>query len=250
MNEEMKYDMIEDYLNGRMNEESLVSFENELKNDPLLRREVELHRELARSLKGEKFDKLRTTLKEVDAKWSSESSQQNRGKVIRMFPIVRTIAAAVSLLAVVSLWFWFANSSTEPQDLFAQTFEPYEMVLSQRSMEAAQYNGLETAIAAYADEDYYTANTLFQGLFKLNPQQPIFNLYACVSRLAYDSTGATISCFQELQTIKRLSEQATWYLALAHLKNLDIEKARATLLSIEKGQFMYLKAQSLLKELD
>ena len=250
MNEEIKYAKIEDYLNDSLSEESRNSFEEEMNNNAVLRREVELHRELAHSLKGEKFEKLRTTLKEVNADWSLDSSRKSSGRIFKLSPRIQSIAAAISLLIVASLWFVMPSKQSNPTALFTQNFEPYEVVLSQRSMDAPNYNGLEAAISAYAEKDYYKSQALFSGLYKLNPQQPIFNLYACVSQLAIDNAQSTIACFQDLQGINRLKEQATWYLSLAYLKNSDIKMARATLLSIEDGQFMFSEAQSLLNKLD
>lgn len=246
MNKQEKYELIEAFLDDHETVEEREQVEQAMKDDPGLKAEIELHRQLADVTKGEKFHDLRDILKETDANWQM-SGGSSGGRVIKMSFMKMAIAACVVVLLGVAVWLNFSSPSTS--ELFASNFEPYDMVLTQRSIGGENSEALNGAIANYAQGNYEEAEKQFQQLAAINTEQPILRMYECISALALGRNQSSIECFNLLLDIPNLSEQARWYLGLAYLQSDDIINARETLSVIKVGEYQYQAAQNILEEI-
>lgn len=249
MNEESTYEQIEAFLAGELRGEALQAFEERLSADADFRQEVELHRQLADATGGEQFHAFRAVLKETDAAWQPNQNKAQGGKVRILSNWQLGLIAAGFILLFSMIWLLLNPQAPSPEDLFATHFQPYEMVLTQRSTQADRPEALDAAIAAYANEQYDEAEKLFQQLAESAPDQPIYQLYACVSALAENRNEAAISCFEKLHANPKLTEQAQWYLGLAHLQRNDPEAAKAAFLEIREGTYQFDAAQEILEAL-
>ncbi len=255
MTDDVKYDLIEKYLAGVMSETERSNFENQLSTDSSLQEELNLHRQVAETLKGEKVHELRSVLKEVDKKWQSPA-EKKEGKVVG-FPFRKMLSIAAALLVLVVAYFVISPSLNNSQEnLFASNFEPYKMVLNQRSLLPNPETewmrpAVNKAISAYNAKDYAEASKLFQSLSTETPDANAFQVYAAISELSLGHSDQAIVILEKLveDAPPLFIEQSRWYLGLAYLQKEDNVAAKSQLQQIKSGAFKYDEAQKMLKSL-
>ena len=225
MNDEATYQLIEQYLAGELSDAERNAFEQRLKEDKVLAAETELHHRLHESLAGEKIHELRAVLQEVDEEWDRSS------KVRNLFP-ARWLyaAAAVILVLVASVLYINRTRHLSPEELFAQSFEPYQMVLNQRSFKEDE-DILNAAINAYERGDYDVAVEKFSELKSVDSLGVAPKFYTAISWLALQQPEKAIDLLSSIATQDKhlLSEQARWYLVMAYLASGDKTSAQRIL---------------------
>ncbi len=252
MSTEEKYDLIEKYLDQKMTEGERKAFELQIENDSVLKAEVELHQQVEASLKGEKIHELRSALTDVDQNWGTQKNEQKRKARTINFRRIIAIAATVLLMVMAYQVFFSGDSTLSNEQLFADNFQPYQMLLSQRDISQSEKNEvLENAILAYAKGDFQNAATAFQQLSKNDPSDISYQFYLAVAQLGAENNEAAIDSFKQIISIENnpFKEQSQWYLALAFLQKRDTENAQKSLIKIQPGQFKSVEAQQILKEL-
>lgn len=266
MNAAEKYDRIERYLDGTLDGEALLDFEKKLNTDSALKQELELHRQIAETLKGEKVHELRGVLKNVDQQWKiqiqtqtqtkTQTKTQTQTKTAKIFNIRRVMMVAASILLIVFMaQYWFSNNSMTNQQLFANHFEPYQMILNQRTQapaDPAVGENINEAVTAYLNKDYEAASTAFQQLENNSPDAIAFRFYSAISELALGHSNKTITELEEIlkDAPPILIEQCNWYLALAYLQEGNRGKAKSILEGIKSGGYQYEEAREILGWLD
>ncbi|MEO1514752.1 MAG: hypothetical protein AAFV95_07060 [Bacteroidota bacterium] len=250
MSKQQEYEQIERYLDKQMSVEERARFEARLAQEEALRQEVQLQRELAEVLAGEEVHELRTRIKEVDEVWKASSGRPS--KPSRSIFSIRSIIGIAALLAIGIFTYTFLQPGTkDASELYAQHYEPYQLLLEDRSTSPGQPNAqdLQQAIRAYQQANYPEAARLFAALQQQAPDNPTYAFYAALCAL---STGQSQQAIDELSRLQSgdhlLVEQSRWYLALAHLQAENVTAAKAVLSQIENGQYKYQQAQRLLKE--
>ena len=93
--EDNKTKLIESYLDGSLSEKEREGFEDEMKTNTLLRKEVELHRLMHKAIRKKGRDSLRTELNEL---YKKEVSEKGNLKIIWT---IASIAAAITILFLV-----------------------------------------------------------------------------------------------------------------------------------------------------
>lgn len=253
MDEQTKYERIESYLAGTMPPAERLRFEQALASDSSLAEEAELHKQLQDSLRGEKIHDFRAALQTVDRAWENPAGKPNRSQRLnRILGPALALAAALALLLVA--WPFFApdDRPDASEQVFAEYFEPYQMVLNQRSANegAARAELLNLAITQYAEGRFAEAATAFQQLAQSEPSNIAFQFYQALALLASGQAGEAIPVLQAVldRPGHLFSEQSRWYLALAHLKIGQEAEAKRLLEGIAPGQFRYAQSRMLLGE--
>lgn len=255
MEEENKYEQIEQYLAGGLSDSERSDFEQQLENDSALEQEVQLHEQVAQTLRGEQVHQLRSALKSVDQSWDMENPQTDKAQSrVLQLPFRKVIILAASLLALVFAYYTFSpNTSLSPTDLYADNFTPYKMVLNQRSTSESISDPatFSAAITAYDNKDFAQAATLFQTLQTAHPEIIAFSFYQAIANLSQKNTSIAIASLQKiLATPDHLFvEQSRWYLGLAYLQAGDLDQAKLQLEQIEEGGYQYAAAQQVLRGL-
>lgn len=252
MNTEEKYNLIEKYLDQKMTEAARIAFEKLVEKDADLKEELALHKQVAATLKGEKVHEFRKVLNETDKNWkSNEAAPKVKAKTINFRRII-AIAAAV-LFFVLAYQFFFSGGEQLPNEqLFADNFQPYQMLLSQRDLSNEGKNALlENAISAYSKGDFQNASLAFQQLSENIPEDISFRFYRAVAELAAKNSDSAIVLFGAINAIQDhpFKEQTRWYLSLAYLQKGDSESAANLLKEIRSGQFKYAQAQQILQQM-
>ena len=252
MNAEEKYDLIERYLDQQMTEVEKADFEKLLEKDAELKEELGLHQQITTSLKGEKIHEFRHVLKETDQNWKSVEAVPNTKVKKINFRRVIAIAATVLLLIMAYQFFFVGGGQRSNDQLFADNFQPYQMLLSQRDISKEDINTLlEKAISTYTKGDFQNASLAFQQLAENDPEDISYSFYQAVSELGAKNSDEAIALFNGILAAGEHSfvEQSRWYLALAYMQKGDTMKAEKVLKEIRSGQFKYAEAKQLLEKL-
>ena len=218
--------------------------------------EDQIEQDLKQTFGDEGANALRDTLAEVDGRWSAatpetSASQPREAKVRRMsFRRVLSIAASFLVLAVAGWWVVNTGQSTDPNALYSEYAEAYNVSLTVRG--SNEMAGFQQAQTAYQKGDYATAFTKFQALAQQDPGAAQFSFYAGVSALLNEEATLAIPLFKTLlaQPDHLFVEQARWYLALAYLQEDDTASAKTYLSEIKTGAFKAEEAKELLSKIE
>lgn len=256
MENEQLYEQIEKYLMDEMSEQERSIFESEIQKNDALKQEVQIHQELANAVSDPEIHQLRETLKKVDSNWKMETVAETGTKTskideipsknkVRNLNFRRFTAIAASLLLFVLLrqFIPMMNAPNSTQ-LFSENYEPYRMVLTERSnIELQNDNDLKIneAVNLYQSKQYPKAALAFEELHSNNPSNEAFQLYAAISNISSQQSEKAIQQLEKL--IKNAGplyiQQTRWYLAMAYLQADRQEKAKTVFDEIKEGDWKF-----------
>jgi len=160
-----------------------------------------------------------------------------------------SVAATISLL--VASVFIFRTSTTNPDNLFQNYFEPYENLNSQLRDSQQEVDDITLAYIAYEQEKYEEAARLFESANAKNTELLTHLFYQGNAYLAIGEAEKAIALFQIVsESSSILQDTAKWYLALSYLKAKDLEKCKELLDKISHANNGFSKrADDILKQL-
>ncbi|MGM0497478.1 MAG: tetratricopeptide repeat protein [Bacteroidota bacterium] len=240
---------ISKYLNGEMDAESEKMFEQKLHNDKNLRNEFELQKEIQNAIGEEDIMELREKLEEYEP-------SARPGKKFRLkWPDVLAAAGFVTLLIGIGMLWIYYSQITNTDELYARYFEPYPSIYSQRSVDEDSKHGIlkKEAFLAYEKENWDKAKNHFDELFLLQPENAEIAFYTGILELKLNNTHKAIKRFRILleKDDPLLEDQTIWYIALAHLKEGNVDKSVEYLKKIVKDDMANKeKASKLLRRIE
>lgn len=243
MNEQDKIEWIEQYLQGNLSAEQKASIEQQMNRDQAFREEVEMHRKLEDFFKDQNQIELHNILKEQRQKDDSAHSI-HRNLIFRL-------AAAITLILGVVAIYWLNLDRQSSEELFIAYYEPYPMVLNQRS--GNQDEAYRAAINAYQNGEYENALTYFDQLIEQDTLVAISKFYQGVIHLNLKESAAAITKLISVADSKNqlIQQQALWYLGLAYLLEQESEKAISTLQRLQQaGDYKQEEVATILKEIN
>ena len=207
---------------------------------------------------GERFAD--PTANATDAAAAAGAKQEtNSGGTATLRRLPRLYAVAAALLLLVALgWWWSQRQPTfDPEAVYAAAFEPYANDLTDRRMgdddPATDPAGRTLAAASlnYDRGDYAGAADSFARVLNLEPAPapPVVRLYYGISLLAADRAQTAAPILEALRNDPEYGNPATWYLALAWLRQGQISDARTTLNAIPADSPFRSRADRLLEQL-
>jgi len=283
--EELKHEKFESYLTGRMTEAKKADFENELENNPLLQKQLELEKSVVNQIRNQAY---------VDGQIIIAKKEIKRTKTIRFVSYSFIAIAAVFLLFFIIP---VLNQNPELDKLYASNFTTYA---NDYLATDGIYKGdakidslLLIAMTAYEKQEFAKAENQFNQILAANENHEILysrdNTVVDTSRIKIDSkieyskdiiqlkqkrindnpeigfylamvqleTGKTKEALITLLTLYTLPqdyynyyEQTRWYLALANLKlhkKVEAKKYLEELIKLEGGYWD--KAKELIKKI-
>ena len=126
------------------------------------------------------------------------------------------------------------------------------MVFNERSGETDETKMLlNEAMKAYHEKDFMNAQRKFATLNEIETDNNAYQFYESLSLLGANQSEKAIAEFKQIlaQPYHLFLEQSKWYLGLAYLQNLDNANAKSTFEAIQKGQYKYQEAQTILEHL-
>lgn len=219
------YELIHAYLDGSLSETEKEAFKAAMEKDEMLRNEVNLHREVDAALAETDILRLRSQLKRMHRKASSEETGT---RILRLKPRQAFAAvAAIALLLVASAWIFtlMNQSSLSSQEIYEMYYQPDDAVMVMRS----GTSGSEEAMLMEALRKY--ENNDFEGALKLlkkDNSNLMVHFYSGLAYMEIEHFTEAIRSFQNILDDQQnlFVEQALWYQGLCYIKTGRTDKAK------------------------
>ncbi len=237
------YDDINAYINGEMSPEEQGTFEQQLKVDDQLKKQLEEFRFLQTTIdKHQQAEQTLPELKKILTPLTQthfrKAEQQKSGRVISMNRIVTGLALAASIALIFFLVVPGVSVDGYPVD----------------DMSGAITRGNETELAKAAqlfnEEKYPEAVAAFQQLKTGSPADATINYHLGISLLKTNDYTNALPLFEGLTKGESVyKEEANFFAALAayHLQQND--KAKQYAMAVKKESKYYKYAKKLLKKI-
>lgn len=274
-NDILMLEKIEAYLQGELPADERKAFEQQIKADPELAREVEITRAVNFSIEHKNLKNLKDDLvntndlianirERVQVNYEATENVAPSGKegimskidrILQMlFPSpVGRLAMAVAVIVVLLIpTYIFFLQSPDPQQLYADNFEPYPNIITASTRSDVQQAGeLDEAMKLYENREYANAINGFNTYINQYPDQYEVRLYRGIANMQMDSINLAIKDLEAvMENNRKLTDQAQWYLALLYLKDGDVAEARKILKQIAESENIFNeKAQNILNKI-
>jgi tetratricopeptide (TPR) repeat protein len=233
--------LISRYLEGEMDPIEATGFEEALENNPELKEELDLYREVDNAIADSEVLDLRAQLDEIHEELSPQLEKLTRksSKRVLRYAVAASIAVIISL-GTYSLFFNKVNNNK----IVSEFYKPYDVTLVNRSANDHIIPLMREALYKYENKEYREAVTLFRKILEVKPEMTASYLYSGISYMelkeyvnAEKSFNAVIEHNDNLYI-----EQAEWYLGMVYLLTDQKEKAREQFLKIKEVDGYYSKA--------
>ena len=177
---------------------------------------------------------LRETLDSFHTSLNEENSNQQslpQGKVIKINPWLRYVAAACVLLLITWTGFTFLNNSSQNDNerLFANHFKPDPGLPT--TMSSTDNYEFYNAMVSYKQAKYSEAIVKWEALLKEKPKNDTLNYFLGVAHLANGNEGEAITFLQWAAEHQEsvFSKETYYYLGLANIKKGNLSKGKELL---------------------
>lgn len=242
--------LIQDFLNGRLNEQELAEFDALYKTDAGFREEVEFQKDLKASFSSVKRDELKTKLQGFEEELKSKGKVRHL-KTDKPTSSYKKWLAAACILVIVGIGLMFFFNKSTPEQLYYAHFEAYPNVVNPIIRGESETTLANKTFIAYEKGEYEKAIT---GLSQLYEQtgKGHFLLYQASALLEIGKPEKAIPLLKkQLALDDAFSEKSRWYLALAYLKTGETEKAKRLFKEISsENSYKTEEAKSILSELE
>ena len=138
--------------------------------------------------------------------------------------MLNRIAAAVLILFIpISMFLYWNNNASSTEGLYTSYFEGIDMNQTSREIKENQMNPLlKTTLDNYQNNNHEASIAGFEQYLERNAENPAVELLLGISYLEESYYEKAIKSFNTVRiNSERNYEDATWYLALTHLKKED-----------------------------
>jgi len=240
------------YVDNALSPDKRFEFEDRLKTDKQLHKEVKLQKEINNSIENLN---LKETLDEVYESYKSQK-EYNNYTTARTYSIHINlknwlIAASITLLLILGggITYHFQTRDSLENRLYASYYEPFNKIDNY----VTNSSGLNLAQEKYLKGDYMNAFLLFDKLPASLTIESEKHFYKALSLMELERFDKAIENFEYLfdcQGYFEAAPQVYWYLALCYLKSGDNRKAIELFEKIVKTNgYNYKKAKRILKKL-
>ncbi|MCD4664783.1 MAG: tetratricopeptide repeat protein [Bacteroidales bacterium] len=214
--------IIEEFLDGNLNEKELKEFLKQKEINPDLEKELKLRSEVNDAIRDKGLIELREKLASQRKRYSMNYPFTNiRRDVVKTWHMA---AASFSLILVAGgLWYILSNSPYSTEKLVTKYYKPAHAIMQIRSVELNTNSALNEAFAYYKIKDYNNALSYFNSL----ENQITARFYSGICYIELESYDKAIESFEFVieDNDNLFIEQADWYLGLIYL--MDNQKSEA-----------------------
>ena len=217
----MNEQKIDKYLMDLLSVEERALFEEEMRQNESLMKEVELQRDALKSIEGLGRANLKSKLQDIH----TELYPASQASDVKLRKLLYRFAAAAVFIALVSITWWQMQDNASPSELYSQYFSTYELSLSERSGIDDDLIRIEQL---YEQQKYAELIPLLQQKVAENAQNSELLLGLGIAHLQKNDFDSAIKQFQSILDSNDFNyeDEANWYLGLSHLKSGNIESAK------------------------
>lgn len=219
---DLHLERIDAYLKGNMSKEAHKAFEEQMKADSELAQAVEWIR------KQEDLIPLALMQQELD-----QIHDKITGKT-QPKPWIWAVAASIVFIVGIALW-WIMNSNSRmAQDLYAEFYRPDPGLPT--LMGASEDQKLAEAMTYYREGNYEESSNRLKELTDQNIKSDTVLTYLGLSYLGEEKPEEAISTWLEIDEFTDivLARKVQWYIAMAYLKENQLELAKEQLKDIAR----------------
>jgi tetratricopeptide (TPR) repeat protein len=233
---------IERYLSGQMEGIEKADFENEMKNNPVLKEQVELDKTLVEQIKYHAF--------------VEKQILHGKGELKRRKNLKLTAYTVLSLAAVFFILFFIPGiwQQNNYEELFASAYQVYPndyLPVDANFRGDARIDSLElAAMTAYENKDFLNAESKLKEILQTGENHEL-RFFLAMSQLENAKPDDAIESLQALYSLSenfKYYEQTRWYLALAYLKIQRKDEAKRLLNELSEIKGYYWDKAKVLKE--
>ncbi len=228
-----KQELIDAYLLGNMKDDKLNNFNEMLKQDPEMEKELKFQEEVMASIRDEKKLALRDALNKAHP-------DSGRRFIIQRYSKAAQLAAAVLVLALIVggsfMYKSVFNSSSNSQQLFEEYFAPEYDLMTVRSITSSN-TILHQGMNNFANQDYNKAIEAFEEI----PDNMLGKLYSGFSHMHLENYGQAEEQFKNIidDGESMFIDQAAWHLGLCYLASKKDDAALMVFNDIATGNTFY-----------
>ena len=235
------HNLIDGYFENTLSPKEQKLFNNLLQNDSAFKDEFLFQKNLKQAIRASQQEELKSKLSQIEEKVQKNSR-------FMVVPKKWMVAASLALITTFGVWtvksLYYPSHEAIYETYFQVDRNTIHPVVRGESIKTIEFR----AFVAYEAHDYYKAINLFNSV--KNPDEAYIIYYKALSFLAVDKTDEAISLLNHVavndksdSTSVSLMEKSNWYLAMAYIKNNDIEKAVSRLSLIENNPTSNYKKQ-------
>jgi tetratricopeptide (TPR) repeat protein len=239
-----KYNIIDDYLLGRLNSDETIEVEKKIATDHEFAKVVEEYRKIINLISVHEDNRLRRKFADLE-----EKNKVN--KEVKRVLMVRVLSAAAAIAVLLISYFAFFNpgdnefSSKELASnlpFVHEYFEPPINYFIQRSRGRSVESKISDAMLLYDAGQYKQAAKIFDDLLLTETENFNILFYGGVSYLMSNQPEKALECFMKTETKENnFDQELQWYKSLIYLDTGDDEKAKTILLEIINSGSKYQK---------
>lgn len=235
------HDLIDRYFENSLSPKEQKLFNDLLQNDSDFKDEFLFQKDLKQVIAISQQEELRSTLSQIEGKVQKNS---------RFMIVPKRWMVAASLLLITTLGTWGVKSLYYPSnEVIYETYFQADRNTIQPVVRGENLNTIEyRAFVAYEARDYYKAINLFNSV--KTPDETYIVYYKGLCFLALEKADEAIALLNQVADRTPLEgksddlrEKANWYLAMAYLKNNEINKAISKLSLITNDSSSNFKKQ-------
>ena len=233
--------ILQKYLDNELSEKELARFEQELNASPDLLVDLDLYKEVDEAIADTEVLDFRAQLTEL----REESRRSDTGR--RAFRFTRpwhyAASAALALLVAIGLATVLGRPLSN-SDLFVKYMKPYELVLTNRSVDNTGTQALmNKAESAYLSGDFERAIGLYDEVLVINADKIEADFGKGVSNMGIERYDEATESFTRVieQDDNLFIQRSEWYLAGCLLAMNETERARRVLAQIASSANHYHK---------
>lgn len=241
------------YLDGKMSEHELREFREELKKDPDLLEELDIHRLAQDSVATNDQDRFRAKLAETYDKFAKDRKSIKINSHSGRLKLLYKLAFPLAAIIVLAVFLLFPQKETAAE-LYAQNYIKFSQNYSTRSSEAIKHNDkLIEGLSLYFSGKYSSAISILEDYISLKSENlNSAHFYLALSAMEEAQMEKAILHFQFVidQDFSFLQEHCEWYQSLAYIYLGEYELAEENLLNLKMRESFYTqKATKILKHL-
>ncbi len=234
MKDEQQHERISDYLTGNMPENDRTVFEADAQANAELQQALAVEKSFAEGVRQVFFKQGLNQLQQLESTLP-RIQEPKKGKTVSLWGTTAFKVAASLVVAIIGAIAVLQFNQSNTVNINDQ-LEPYPLIQSFSVRGQAADSTLKTrAYLAYQNKQYQQAVTYFEQLGA--SQQDEFTLfYRATGYLQLANYAEAITLYDQYRaSYSTLADEAGWFMALAHIKNNQPNKARPILKDVNKN---------------
>ena len=228
-----------------MSEEELLEFKEQLRIDPDLLAELDIHRLTDEFSLPDEEDRFRKKLATAYDEFENKRIGLNSNNfTLRSTGFLIGAGSAMTAAVIIILLIIFKPFMLTQDEIFIKYYEPFTLDYSSRSVIDEEYNYPENAIQQYLDGNYKASlHEMTTYISKNKPNTVIANFYMGLAAMENAEYNLAIKSFQDVlrEDFSFLHEHSQWYLSLTYLKLGKPDIAEENFVDLKLQRSIYSK---------